>query len=512
MANAGTKPGRVWLVGAGPGDPELISIKGVRVLGSADVVLYDALAHPALLEHCPSAELRDVGKRYGERAPEQSLITSQLIELARAGKRVVRLKGGDPLLFARGAEEALALAEAGIDFEIVPGPTSPVVASAYAGIPLTHRDLSSSVTFITGSDRAGEEWSPEAWKKLATATDTLCILMGMRRIEQIVKALLDGGRAPATPSAVIQWGSRPEQRVVTAPLSELAVEARRNALTNPAVIVVGDVVGVREQMRWYDRRPLFGKRILVPRAGEQARRTAEDIRERGAAPIVFPLIEFADPPDAALLERALGELEAYDWVLFTSANGVERAFDALRRLGRDSRAFGRCKIAAIGPKTAQALGRFGLHADLTAKEFVGEGLANALLERGAPGRVLLLRALVARDALPQALSAAGAHVDVVAAYQTLSLSPAKRREFADLVSTGRIDVVLLTSSSTATAFADALDDGAWRALERVVVACIGPVTRDTARDLGLDVRVVAEDYTVDGLLDALAQFFAARSI
>jgi uroporphyrinogen III methyltransferase/synthase len=506
---SGSKPGKVWLVGAGPGDPELISIKGVRVLGSADVVLYDALAHPALLEHCPKAELRDVGKRFGERAPDQAGITAQLIELARAGKRVVRLKGGDPLLFARGAEEALALAEAGIEFEIVPGPTSPVVASAYAGIPLTHRDLSSSVTFITGSDRAGEEWSTAAWHKLATATDTLCILMGMRRIEQIVEALLDGGRDPATPSAVIQWGSRPEQRVVTARLSELAVEARRNGLTNPAVIVVGEVVGVRERMRWYDRRPLFGKRILVPRAGEQARRTAEDIRERGAAPISFPLIEFADPPDPAALERALGELERYDWVLFTSANGVERAFEALHRLGRDARAFGRTKLAAIGPKTAEALERMGLNADLTAKEFVGEGLAAALIERGAPGRALLLRALVARDALPQALSAAGAQVDVVAAYQTLSLPDAKRRELRDLISAGSVDVVLLTASSTATAFADALDGSARRALESVVVACIGPVTRDTAREAGLDVRVVAERYTLEGLLDALERFFAA---
>jgi uroporphyrinogen III methyltransferase/synthase len=508
---AKTARGKVWLVGAGPGDPDLISVKGVRVLSQADVVLFDALAHPALLEHCAQAELRDVGKRFGERAPDQAIITAQLIDLARAGKRVVRLKGGDPLLFARGAEEALALAQEGIEFEIVPGPTSPVAASTYAGIPLTHRDLSSSVTFITGSDREGKQWSAEAWKKLATATDTLCILMGMRRIEQIVQALLDGGRDPATPSAVIQWGARPEQRVVTAPLSLLAGVVRAHELTNPAIIVVGDVVSLREQLRWYDRRPLFGKRILIVRTGEQARRTAEEVRERGGSPITFPLIEIADPPDRAPLERALAELQTYDWVLFTSANGVERAFAALRSQGRDARSFGRCRIGAIGPKTREAIEQQGLTPDLTAKEFIGEGLAAALLEQGVPGRVLLLRALTARDALPEALSAAGVHVDVVPAYQTLDLGQAKRRELSTLITEGGVDVVMLTASSTVKAFVAALDEPARNALDSVVIACIGPVTRDTAQQLGLPAAVVAESFTLQGVLDALEQHFTLPS-
>jgi uroporphyrinogen III methyltransferase/synthase len=259
--------GKVWLVGAGPGDPSLITVRGLEALGQADVVLYDALSHPALLDACRAdAELRNVGKRGGSVSPSQAWITEQLIELARAGRCEVRLKGGDPMLFARGAEEAEDLAAAGIPFEIVPGLSSPVAAAAYAGIALTHRDLSSSVTFITGSDKAGVDWTPDAWRRIATATETLCVLMGMRRIDEITAALVSGGRPPETPAAVIQWGARPEQRVLVSTLGAIAADTRREGLSNPAVIVVGDVVSLREKIRWYDRKPLFGKRILVPRA------------------------------------------------------------------------------------------------------------------------------------------------------------------------------------------------------------------------------------------------------
>jgi uroporphyrinogen III methyltransferase/synthase len=241
---------KVWLVGAGAGEPGLITVRGLEVLRDAEVVLHDALSHPALLLECPGAEIRNVGKRAGERSPPQGSINRQLIELAGQGKRVVRLKGGDSFLFARGAEEASALAKAGIPFEIVPGVSSPVAASAYSGISFTHRDWSSSVTFITGSDRAGVKWSPDSWKKLATATDTICVLMGMRRIEEITQALIDGGRASDTPAAVIQWGARPEQRVAVATLSKIARVSRAQGLVNPAVIVVGQVVTLRETLAW----------------------------------------------------------------------------------------------------------------------------------------------------------------------------------------------------------------------------------------------------------------------
>jgi uroporphyrinogen III methyltransferase/synthase len=494
--------GKVWLVGAGPGDPGLITVRGLEVLRQAEVVLYDALAHPALLEAASQAERHDVGKRFGDPRSKQDDINERMIALARAGKRVVRLKGGDPLLFARGAEEALALANAGIPFEIVPGISSPVAAAAFAGISLTHRDLSSSTTFITGSDRAGKEWSPESWKRLATATDTVCVLMGMRRIEAIAQALVDGGKSPETPAAVIQWGARPAQRVVVARLADIAEKAREAGLSNPAVIVVGEVVRLRESLRWYDTRPLFGRRVLVPRPAGQAERTAQALRERGAEPRVVPVIEIAPPPDPAPLQDAAGRLGAYDWVLFTSANGVEALFQALRRAGRDARAFGSAKIAVIGPRTADALERFGVRADRVAEEHVGEGLARDVLSLGTPRRVLIVRALVARDALPTLLREAGALVDVVPAYETRP-APAGPKSLVELVETCAVDTVLFTSSSTVSATVERLGASARELLGRLTVASIGPITTRTAEELGIRVDVTATTFTVEGLLDAL---------
>lgn len=504
-------PAKVWLVGAGPGDPGLLTVRGLEVLQSAEVVLTDALAHPALLEACPQAEVRYVGKRYGEDSAVQEAITREMIAIAKSGRSVVRLKGGDPLLFARGGEEALALTAAGVPFEIVPGISSPVAASAYAGIPLTHRDISKSVTFITGSDRAGKEWSPEAWRKLATATDTICVLMGMRRLEEIVHAILEGGRAATTPAAVIQWGTRPAQRVVTAPLAELPARARSQGLTNPAVIVVGDVVALREELAWYDKKPLFQKTLFLPRPEAQAAESARAIRERGAEPLVLPMIEIHPPPDLERLERAIGELGRYDWVLFTSANGVRSFFAALARAGRDARAFASAKIGVIGPKTAKALESFGLRADVLAKEFVGEALAQALCDAGRPGKVLLARALVARDALPQALSTAGFEVDIVPVYETRAASAEKRDRLREGLASGAIDVALFTSSSTVTETVAALGSDATATLGRVVVASIGPVTTRTLRDAGVRVDVTAAEYTVEGLLDALERHFTTRA-
>jgi uroporphyrinogen III methyltransferase / synthase len=495
--------GRVWLVGAGPGDPGLITVRGLEVLSRADVVFHDALAHPALLEACPNSEIVDVGKRYGADSPTQDAINAQLVAAARAGKRVVRLKGGDPFLFARGAEEAAALRAAGIPFEVVPGIASPVGASAYAGISLTHRDLSSSVTLITGSDRTGKEWSPEAWKKLATATDTICVLMGMRKIREIAAALVAGGRAAVTPVAVIQWGARPEQRVVTGTLADIADRVTAAGVANPALIVVGDVVGLRDQIAWFDSFPLFGKRVLVPRAAHQAEATARAIRERAAEPVLFPVIEIADPSDRAPLLSAAEALSSYDFVIFTSANGVERFFATLAELGRDARAFGSARLAVIGPKTAAALERRGLRADVVAEEFIGEGVGKAILEQGGAKRVLIPRAEVARDALPEMLKKAGAHVDVVAAYRTLPASAERARGLRELFETGGVDVALFTSGSTVSSLTALLGDDAASLLARVVVASIGPVTSRALAERGVTPAVTAEVYTVAGLLDAL---------
>lgn len=500
--------GKVWLVGAGPGDPELITLRGARALASADVVLYDALSHVGLLDHCRAdAELRHVGKRGGTQSPSQDWITAQLIELSRSDKRVVRLKGGDSFLFARGAEEAEALAEAGVDFEIVPGLSSPVATAAYAGISLTHRDLSSSVTFITGTDKADVQWSPESWRKLATATETICVLMGMRRLELIARAIIEGGRHPSTPAAVIQWGARPEQRVVTAPLDSIAGAAKREGLKNPAVVVIGDVVRLRERLRWYDNRPLFGRRVLVPRPRAQATETARAIYDRAAQPVVFPVIEIVEPPDPGPLTRAVATLSTYDWVLLTSANGVERLFCEIARQGRDARAFGAARIGVIGSKTARAVRKYGLVPDAVASEYTGEGLAAAVLERGV-SRALLPRALVARDALPALLRQRGAEVDVVAAYETRPASAERAGELGALLSGRELDAVMFTSSSTVDNFCELLGSEAPALLGDVVIASIGPITSETARSRGLRVDVEATEYTVDGLLDALEAHFA----
>lgn len=498
--------GKVFLVGAGPGDPSLITVRGKALLETADVVLYDALSHPALLEFTsPSTELRNVGKRGGQNNPSQAWITAQLIELAREGRRVVRLKGGDPLLFARGAEEAEDLAAAGVDFEIVPGLPSPIAAAAYAGISLTHRDLSSSATFITGSDREGVEWTPDAWQRLATATDTICVLMGMRRLEEITAAIARGGRSPETPAALVQWAARPEQRVLIATLGNIAARARQEGFSNPALVFVGEVVTLREKLRWYDKKPLFGKRLLVPRAEHQARETAAKIRERAAEPVVFPVIRIVDPPDPGPLRTALAALAEYDWVLFTSANGVDRFFAALEREGRDARALGAAKVGVIGPGTRAALERHGIRADVTAREYVGEGLAR---EIGDARRVLVARALVARDALPDALRAGGARVDVVPVYQTLPAAADKGAELRSLLESGGVDVMLFTSSSTVENVTDLLGADAAALLAKVTVASIGPVTSDTLRARNVNIDVTASTYTVEGLLDALEARFA----
>jgi uroporphyrinogen III methyltransferase/synthase len=505
------KPGKVWLVGAGPGDPGLITVRGRDLLATADVVLHDALSHPALLDLCaPAAELRDVGKRGGSKNPTQDWITSQLIELARAGRQVVRLKGGDPLLFARGAEEALALAEAGIDFEIVPGVSSPVAASAYAGIPMTHRDLSSSVTFITGSDREGKTWSPDAWKRLATATETICVLMGMQRIDAICAAIIEGGRSPSTPAAVVMWAARPAQRVVTAPLGEIAEAAQRAGLSNPALIVVGDVVSLREPLRWFDRQPLFGRRLLVPRPRHQAVGTAEAIRRRAAEPIILPTIEIRPAPDPEALRAAARRVSDYDFCLFTSANGVDCFFQALAQMSLDARAFGRCKVGAIGPKTAEALVPHGIRADLTAAEFVGESLAQAILDIGGVRRILIPRARVAREQLPELLRQGGVTVDVVSAYETRPAGDEQKQRLEALIADNEVDVVMFTSSSTVDSMVEMLGPDAPALLSRVTLASIGPITSATAARRGLEVAVTAETYTVDGLLDALERHYATE--
>lgn len=507
--------GKVFLIGAGPGDPSLITVRGAEALGRCDVVLYDALAHPALLSHLrPGAEAIFVGKRGGEESEPQEHINQRLIELAQQGKVVGRLKGGDPLLFARGAEEALALADLGIPFEIIPGIPSPIAVAAYAGIPLTHRDLASSVLFLTGTPRDGLGPDGHDWRRLATRAGTLCVLMGMHRLREIASSLIENGRPASTPTAVIQWGARPEQRTVEGPLVDIADIVEREGLGSPAVVVIGAVVALRSRLRWFDTRPLFGRRVLVTRARDQASELTRRLREAGASPTELPTIELHPPPDPAALALAARDVGSYDWLALTSANGVARFFDALDQQGLDARALGGVRVAAVGSSTAAALRLRGVRADLVPAEFRGDALAAALLASPRPHRpgpwprVLLPRARVASDVFPDTIRAAGGTVDIVTAYETRPPGPEAREQLCLALRQRSFDLITLTSSSTVTNLLGLLGDEAPALLAGVTLASIGPVTTAAATRAGLSVAITAATSTLDGLVAAMERHYS----
>lgn len=511
-------PGLVSLIGVGPGDPGLLTLRGQRAIARADTVLYDALIHPAVLSHArPDAERLWVGKRKGHDSPSQDEINHMLLLRAGQGRFVARLKGGDPLLFGRGAEEAEFLAQHGVAFEIVPGVTAALGASAYAGIPLSHRDLSSSVAFVTSTERTGKGGSAHDWTHLATATQTLVFYMGVHHLADDLATLVRHGRAAETPAAVIQWGTHPEQRVVTGTVGDLAARCAEAGIGAPALVIVGDVVSLRDSLRWWDRGPLFGRTVVITRAATQGDSMRGALLDEGAAPMDVPMLRFEAPSDPSVLDAALDRLCArgYDVAAFTSANGVERTFMALRAKGRDARAFGGAAVVAIGPATAASLVERGITPDAVAKEFIGESVAASIAAlRGdamAGTRVLLARAEVARDALPAALRAMGATVDVAPAYRTVAPSGDVVAPLREALAAGRVDAVTLTSSSTATHLCDALGADAPELLSHTAVASIGPVTSDTARARGLRVTIEARTYTVPGLLDALREHFARTS-
>ncbi|MEZ4254380.1 MAG: uroporphyrinogen-III C-methyltransferase [Polyangiales bacterium] len=506
--------GKVYLIGAGPGDPELITTRGLRKLGEADVVLYDALVHPDVLLHArPDARREFVGKRAGRASERQEDINRRMIDEAARGHVVARLKGGDPYLFGRGSEEAEALAAAGVAFEVVPGVPSTMAATAYAGISLTHRDLASSVAYITATESAEKDASAHDWSKLATATQTLVIFMGLRKLDSLMALLTQNGRDPSTPAAVVQWASLPEQRVVVGTVADIAKRAHDAGLGMPALTIVGPVVSLREQLRWFDVKPLFGKRVLVTRPAHQARGLGTLLRDAGAEPVFAPVIRIVPPTDPRPFEGALARLSTFTWVIFTSRNGVDRTFDALAAAGRDARAFGSARVVAIGPATRDALAAHGIQADAMPEEFVGEAVAARVIELGggslAGARVLMPRAAVARDALPDALRAAGATVDVVAAYETVGPTPEEAEALRASVTAG-IDAVTFTSASTVSETARALGADAAGVLASTIVASIGPITTARAEELGIRVDVTASEYTNRGLVAALAEHFRSR--
>ena len=500
---------KVFLLGAGPGDPGLLTVKARDVLAGADVIVYDALAFEGLLALAsPEAERIYVGKVAGNHALPQERINALLVDKAREGKIVARLKGGDPYIFGRGGEEGEALHAAGVPFEEVPGVSSAVAAPAYAGIPLTHRDFSSSVTIVTGHENPGKEKSALNWQALAQSASTLVFVMGMANLPRIAGNLIRSGLDPQTPAALIHRGTTPRQRSLVSTVAQLPEAARSKGFSNPSVVVVGGVAGLAGKLNWFEQKPLFGKSVVVTRAREQASGIAAALSGLGAEVLEFPTIEIRPPADFSALDAAVALLAEYDWIVFTSGNGVRSFFDRLAFAGKDSRALAGCKVAAIGPATAGVLRSYGIRANFVPECFVAESVADGLL-RATPlngQRILLPRAARARDVLPRELRKAGARVDVADAYETV---PAKSRgdEIFSRLAEGSLDCVSFGSSSTVENFlAQVPADVVRRSGARL--AAIGPVTAATLRDNTLECHIMPREYTIPALVEAIKDFFA----
>ena len=495
---SGARPGVVYLVGAGPGDPGLMTARALDLIASADAIYHDRLIPPGALDGARGdAELVYVGKEPGRPSMPQEEISERLVEAARSGRSVVRLKGGDPLVFGRGGEEAEALRAAGIEFEIVPGVTAGVAAPAYAGIPVTHRDDASAVAFVTGHEDPAKEETALDWEALARFPGTLVLYMGVKRLAENAAALVAGGRDPDEPAAAVERGTMAGQRTVAATLGTLAAEVERAAIGAPAVIVVGEVVGRRDVLAWLERRPLHGRSVVVTRARSQASGLARTLRLLGAEVVELPAIRIEPRIGSEEVRWAVAGIDAYSLVCLTSPNGVRLLFEALRETGRDARALAGATVAAIGPGTAAALSRHGIEADVVPERFVAEALLEALAGTEVDGRrVILARAAEARDVLPDGLRERGAAVDDIALYETVREDPAPDAiEAAEAA-----DYVTFTSSSTVRNLTEALG-GRFPNGARVI--SIGPVTSEAAREAGLTVHAEAERHDIDGLIEAL---------
>ncbi len=504
------KSGKVYLVGAGPGDPGLLTRKGEQVLGLADIVVYDRLLDPSLLELAPSATAIFVGKERGRQALRQSEINRLLVSEGQAGKTVVRLKGGDPFVFGRGGEEALALAEASVPFEIVPGVTSAVAAAAYAGIPVTHRGMSTSVTIVTGSEDPSKGETTTNWDALAKSGGTIVALMGWAALPGISVTLRKGGMPGHTPVALIQWGSWSRQRTVTGTLDDIVQKGTQAGIGAPVVAVIGPVVELREAIGWFDQKPLRGQRVLVTRSRTQASRLVELLGELGGEPVELPSVEIRPLQDYSALDRTLAETahKPNRWVIFTSVNSVDYVWQRIRSIGMDARYFAGSTVGAIGPATQSALQDRGIEPDFVPERSVSEAVVAELSEREwRDMQVLLPGSAIGRDALAAGLANLGANVLRVPAYT--NSRPAGVEERALQAFQEGVDVVTFTSSSTARNLVEILGDHR-SLLERCLIACIGPITAATATELGLKVDIIATEHNVEGLAAAVATHFATR--
>lgn len=501
--------GKVYLIGAGPGDPGLITIKGLECIEKADVIIYDYLASPMLLQHAKkNAEILYVGKKGGDHTLSQDKISGLIVEKAKTGLIVARLKGGDPFIFGRGAEEAEELIKAGIFFEVVPGVTSAIAAPAYAGIPLTHRRFTSTLAFVTGHEDPTKEESNIDWAALAKGMGTIVFLMGVKNLPHITDRLAYHGMSHDMPVALVRWGTTHKQMTVTGTLDNIVERVKSAGLKSPAIIIVGEVVKLRETMQWFENRTLSGKSIVVTRAREQASALVKLLSDLGAECLECPTIKVVPPADWKPLDTAIKNLSSYDWLIFTSVNGANFFFERLFKQNRDVRALSNLHTASIGPATANRMFDFGLTSDIVPKSYRAESVIEAFANEDIKGkRILLPRAKEARPILPVELAKMGAEVNEVTAYCTKEV-----RDNVDLLLSrlqeGTIDLITFTSSSTVTNFHALIPPAKFNDLIRgVTVATIGPITADTAKTLGFDVHIVAESYTIPGLCDAIKQFY-----
>ncbi|MBU0991781.1 MAG: uroporphyrinogen-III C-methyltransferase [Proteobacteria bacterium] len=508
MQSSGNK-GKVYLIGAGPGDPGLITIKGKECIERADVVIYDYLASPALLKYAsPKAEVIYVGKKGGDHTLSQEGINALIVDKAKNGLSVARLKGGDPFIFGRGGEEAMELIAAGIAFEIVPGVTSAIAAPAYAGIPLTHRQFTSSVSIITGHEDPLKQESSIDWELIAKSTSTLVFLMGVKNLPQITQQLIRYGKPSDTPIAIVRWGTTPKQKSVQGTLETIVKIATEANIKSPSVIVVGGVVTLKDKMKWFENRPLFGKRIVVTRAREQASDLVYLLSELGADCIECPTIKVVPPEDHKPLDQAIDQIKSYTWIIFTSVNGVLFFFDKLFEKKLDVRVLGHLKTASIGPATAEKLLSYGIKSDIVPESYRAESVVEAFKKEHMNGEsVLLPRAAEARPVLPVELRKMGAQVDEVKTYQT-ELVENSANTLLENLGTRTIDLITFTSSSTVKNLRTLIPDEKFEDLmEGITIACIGPITADTAKDLGFSVHIVAESYTIPGLCEAIERYY-----
>ncbi len=500
--------GIVYLIGAGPGDPGLLTVRAKELIETCEVIVYDYLANKKFLEYARAdAEIIYVGKKGGDHTLTQEKINELIVNIARDGKNVARLKGGDPYVFGRGGEEAEELVEAGIKFEVVPGVTAGVAAAAYAGIPITHRSATSTMAFITGHEDPTKDKSSIAWDKIATGVGTIVFYMGVKNLPYITKKLMENGRNGDTPVAIVRWGTRPNQQTWTGTLETISEIAKKENIKAPSLIIVGEVVSLRNKLNWFEQKPLFGKKIIVTRARAQASAFLNRLEELGASTVEFPTIETVDPESWDSFDKAVDNAGSYDWMIFTSVNGVSQMLKRLKETRRDIRELAGPKICAIGKKTAETLETLGIKVSLVPDEFRAEGILKSIGDVDGL-KIVIPRAEEAREILPKVLAEKGAKVDVVTTYRTIRPSGLKE-DLLKMIRDGEIDMVTFTSSSTVSNFVSMFEKSEFAEIKgKIKVASIGPITTETAKKFGFIIDAEPEEFTIDGLLESIVEFYS----